>query len=75
MMQLGSEGVFVGSGIFKSSDQYREQLAIAKGIVKAVTNFDKPDILREASSKIVSTMKGQSADSLVENEKLSIRGN
>ena len=75
MMQLGSEGVFVGSGIFKSSDQYREQLAIAKGIVKAVTNFDKPDILHEASSKIISTMKGQSADSLVENEKLSIRGN
>ena len=48
---------------------------IAKGIVKAVTNFDKPHILHESSSKIISTMKGQSADSLVENEKLSIRGN
>ena len=43
--------------------------------ILAVTNFDKPDILHEASSKIISTMKGQSADSLVENEKLSIRGN
>ncbi|MBR74712.1 MAG: pyridoxal 5'-phosphate synthase lyase subunit PdxS, partial [Dehalococcoidaceae bacterium] len=75
MMQLGSEGVFVGSGIFKSSENYRDQLSLAKSIVKAVTNYDKPDILREVSSKITSTMKGQSADSLVGNEKLSIRGN
>ncbi|MBI51656.1 MAG: pyridoxal 5'-phosphate synthase lyase subunit PdxS [Chloroflexi bacterium] len=75
MMQLGSEGVFVGSGIFKSSEQYREQLTLAKSIVKAVTNYDKPDILRNVSSKITSTMKGQSADSLVNNEKLSMRGN
>ena len=75
MMQLGSEGVFVGSGIFKSSEQYRDQLALAKSIVKAVTNYDKPDILRDVSSKITSTMKGQSADSLISNEKLSLRGN
>jgi pyridoxal 5'-phosphate synthase pdxS subunit len=75
MMQLGSEGVFVGSGIFKSSEQYREQLTLAKSIVKAVTNYDKPDILRNVSSKITSTMKGQSAGSLVNNEKLSMRGN
>lgn len=43
MMQLGAEGVFVGSGIFKSGDPKKR----AEAIVKAVTNYNRPDILRK----------------------------
>ena len=55
MMQLGCDGVFVGSGIFKSSNPAKR----AEAIVKAVTYFDKPEILVE-----VSTDLGQAMDSL-----------
>ncbi len=48
MMQLGSEGVFVGSGIFKSSDPEKR----AKAIVKATTYYDEPDVIAEVSEDL-----------------------
>ncbi|WP_073508151.1 pyridoxal 5'-phosphate synthase lyase subunit PdxS [Streptobacillus notomytis] len=54
MMQLGAEGVFVGSGIFKSGDPE----ARAKAIVKAVTNYNDPEILAEVSSNLGEAMVG-----------------
>jgi len=54
MMQLGAESVFVGSGIFKSSDPLRR----ARAIVDAVTYFDKPKILAKVSHGLGEAMKG-----------------
>ena len=54
MMQLGAEGVFVGSGIFKSGDPVKR----AQAIVKAVTNFDQPKILAELSEDLGEAMVG-----------------
>lgn len=54
MMQLGAESVFVGSGVFKSSDPLRR----AKAIVEAVTYFDKPDVLAKVSSGLGEAMSG-----------------
>jgi len=54
MMQLGAESVFVGSGIFKSSDPYVR----AKAIVDAVTHFDRPEILAKVSSGLGDAMEG-----------------
>ena len=54
MMQLGAEGVFVGSGIFKSGDPVRR----AQAIVKAVTNYDNPKILAELSEDLGEAMVG-----------------
>ncbi|NBI12402.1 pyridoxal 5'-phosphate synthase lyase subunit PdxS [[Haemophilus] felis] len=54
MMQLGAEGVFVGSGIFKSGDPVKR----AKAIVKAVTNFNDPKILAEISKNLGEAMVG-----------------
>ena len=54
MMQLGAEGVFVGSGIFKSGNPARR----ARAIVQAVTNYDKPEILAELSEDLGEAMVG-----------------
>ena len=54
MMQLGAEGVFVGSGIFKSGDPEKR----AKAIVKAVTNYNDPNILAEVSMNLGEAMVG-----------------
>lgn len=54
MMQLGSEGVFVGSGIFRSGDPEKR----ANAIVKAVTNYDDPDILAKLSENLGEAMVG-----------------
>lgn len=54
MMQLGAEGVFVGSGIFKSGDPAKR----AAAIVKAVTNYDDPAILAELSENLGEAMVG-----------------
>ena len=54
MMQLGAEGVFVGSGIFKSGDPVKR----AQAIVKAVTNYNDPHILAEASGDLGEAMVG-----------------
>lgn len=54
MMQLGAEGVFVGSGIFKSGDPVKR----AQAIVKAVTNFNDPNVLLEISEDLGEAMVG-----------------
>ena len=54
MMQLGAEGVFVGSGIFKSGDQAKR----AASIVKAVTNYNDPDIIAQVSEDLGEAMVG-----------------
>lgn len=54
MMQLGAEGVFVGSGIFKSGDPEKR----AQAIVKAVTNYDDPDMLAKLSANLGEAMVG-----------------
>ena len=54
MMQLGAEGVFVGSGIFKSGDPEKR----AAAIVKAVTNYNDPKVLAEISEDLGQAMVG-----------------
>jgi len=60
MLQLGAEGVFVGSGIFKSGDPKKR----AEAIVKAVTNFDRPDILAQVSEDLGEAMVGINKDEI-----------
>ena len=60
MMQLGAEGVFVGSGIFKSGDPKKR----TEAIVKAVTNFDRPDILAQVSEDLGEAMVGINKDEI-----------
>jgi pyridoxal 5'-phosphate synthase pdxS subunit len=69
-MQLGAEGVFVGSGIFKSEDPAR----MAAAIVQATTHFDNPKILAEVSKGLGAAMRGTSRDSLEPAEHLAARG-
>lgn len=70
-MQLGVDGVFVGSGIFKSSDPMRR----AKAIVDAVANFTDAKLIAEVSEGLGEPMKGIDLDTLKEDEKLARRGN
>lgn len=70
MMQLGCDGVFVGSGIFKSGDPAKR----AAAIVKAVTNFNNPKVLAEVSENLGEAMVGINVYSLTEDEKMSDRG-
>ena len=70
MMQLGAEGVFVGSGIFKASNP----AATAKAVVKAVTNFQDPNALAAASRGLGEPMPGISVRSLKPEELLAPRG-
>lgn len=70
MMQLGAEGVFVGSGIFKSSDPE----ARAKAIVKAVTHFNDPAIIAEVSQSLGVAMPGLEIKSIPADSLLATRG-
>jgi pyridoxal 5'-phosphate synthase pdxS subunit len=70
MMQLGAEGVFVGSGIFKSSDP----VARADAIVKATVHFNKPDIIAQVSRNLGGAMPGTSSKLLKPEELLAVRG-
>jgi pyridoxal 5'-phosphate synthase pdxS subunit len=70
MMQLGVDGVFVGSGIFKSGDPAKRGAAI----VKAVTHYDNPDILAEVSRNLGEAMVGLNVSGLLEKERLAERG-
>ena len=70
MMQLGCDGVFVGSGIFKSGDP----AARAEAIVLATTNFNNPSVLVEVSKNLGEPMVGINIDKLTEEEKLAKRG-
>lgn len=69
-MQLGCDGVFVGSGIFKSKNPE----LLAKSIVNAVTHYDDPKKIMEYSTDLGELMFGVSVDSLKANEKVSTRG-
>ncbi|WP_336248738.1 pyridoxal 5'-phosphate synthase lyase subunit PdxS [Stomatohabitans albus] len=60
MMQLGAEGVFVGSGIFKSGDPAKR----AKAIVEATTNYDNPKVLAEVSKGLGEAMVGLNVDEI-----------
>ena len=70
MMQLGVDGVFVGSGIFKSGDPARR----AAAIVKAVTHFSDPYILAEVSRNLGEPMVGRQISAMPEIEKIASRG-
>jgi pyridoxal 5'-phosphate synthase pdxS subunit len=70
MMQLGVDGVFVGSGIFKSGNPERR----AKSIVEATTHFRDPKIIAEVSRNLGEPMVGRSVSSMPESEHLAVRG-
>ncbi|NIA08873.1 MAG: pyridoxal 5'-phosphate synthase lyase subunit PdxS [Nitrospiraceae bacterium] len=70
MMQLGAEGNFVGSGIFKSS----KPEIMAKAIVEATTHYQNPDIVAKVSHDLGKAMPGLEIKSIPENELLSKRG-
>jgi pyridoxal 5'-phosphate synthase pdxS subunit len=67
---LGCDGVFVGSGIFKSGDPAKR----AKAIVQAVTHYNDAKVLAEVSENLGEAMVGINLDTLSENEKYSSRG-
>ena len=69
-MQLGAEGVFVGSGIFKSEDPP----STANAIVQATTHFDDPGIIAEVSRGLGAPMRGQDLSSVPAEERLAARG-
>jgi pyridoxal 5'-phosphate synthase pdxS subunit len=70
MMQLGAEGVFVGSGIFKSS----KPEARAKAIVEATTHFQDPEIIAEVSKNLGEAMPGLDIKQIPDEELLASRG-
>jgi pyridoxal 5'-phosphate synthase pdxS subunit len=70
MMQLGVDGVFVGSGIFKSGDPARR----AKAIVQAVTHYHDPAVLAELSKDLGEPMVGINVSAMPEADRLAARG-
>ncbi|HQN05785.1 MAG TPA: pyridoxal 5'-phosphate synthase lyase subunit PdxS, partial [Anaerolineaceae bacterium] len=70
MMQIGVDGVFVGSGIFKSGDPARR----AAAIVKATTHYNDPQVLAEVSRNLGEPMVGRSVAVMPETEKIAGRG-
>ena len=70
MMQLGAEAVFVGSGIFKSTDPDRR----ARAIVQATTHYKDADVLARVSEELGDAMVGIETSKLAEKELLQTRG-
>ncbi len=70
MMRLGAEGIFVGSGIFKSGDPMKR----AKAIVRATTHFEDPAIIAKVSRNIGEPMVGINLDTLPEEQLMARRG-
>jgi pyridoxal 5'-phosphate synthase pdxS subunit len=70
MMQLGAEGVFVGSGIFKSGDPAKR----AEAIVRATTFYDDPDVIAKVSRGLGEPMVGINVATLPEADRLAARG-
>jgi pyridoxal 5'-phosphate synthase pdxS subunit len=70
MMQLGAEGVFVGSGIFKSSDPEKR----GRAIVRATTHYNDPKIIAEVSKDLGEAMPGLDIKQIPEQELLAPRG-
>ena len=81
-MQLGADGVFVGSGIFKSGrdpfvdrEGWADDVARrARAIVEATTHFDDPKVLADVSTGLGQPMVGISASSLSNDDRLELRG-
>jgi pyridoxal 5'-phosphate synthase pdxS subunit len=80
MMRLGAEAVFVGSGIFdvgvdgKPEDARKDQLRMGKAIVRAVTDWNKPDVLAEISEGLPRAMRGLLMEQIPEADQLAKRG-
>ena len=70
MMQLGAEAVFVGSGVFKSSDP----AVRARAIVQATTHYKDADALAKVSEELGEAMPGIETSKLAESERLAVRG-
>nr|MBA2365919.1 pyridoxal 5'-phosphate synthase lyase subunit PdxS [Actinomycetota bacterium] len=70
MMQLSADGVFVGSGIFKSEDPARR----ARAIVEATTFFEDPAIVAKASRSLGEPMVGINLSQMPDSERLAVRG-
>ncbi|MCK5117769.1 MAG: pyridoxal 5'-phosphate synthase lyase subunit PdxS [Candidatus Aegiribacteria sp.] len=70
MMQLGLDGVFVGSGIFKSGNPEKR----ARAIVEAVSRFDSPEVLAEVSRNLGEAMVGINISTIPDEERLANRG-
>ncbi len=70
MMQLGSDGVFVGSGIFKSENPKKR----AKAIVEAVAHYDEPEVIAEVSKDLGDAMPGIEIETIPEEQLLQKRG-
>jgi pyridoxal 5'-phosphate synthase pdxS subunit len=70
MMQLGCDGIFVGSGVFKSSDPEKR----ASAIVQATTHYDDPKIVAEVSSGLGEAMSGIAIEEIPEHELMQTRG-
>lgn len=70
MMQLGSDGIFVGSGIFKSSNP----ASMARAIVKATAYYDDPDILMQVSEGLGTAMKGIEISTITKEQLMANRG-
>lgn len=70
MMHLGADGVFVGSGIFKSDNPMR----FAKAIVAATTHYENYKLIADVSKDLGAAMKGIEISSLAHNEKMALRG-
>jgi pyridoxal 5'-phosphate synthase pdxS subunit len=70
MRQLGAQAVFVGSGIFKSSDPER----VARAIVKATTHYDDPALVAEVSAGLGEPMRGLELSEIPVEERLAVRG-
>ncbi len=70
MMQLGCDGVFVGSGIFKSGDPAKR----ARAIVKAVADYENADLIAEVSKNLGEAMVGINIDTIADSDRLAKRG-
>jgi pyridoxal 5'-phosphate synthase pdxS subunit len=70
MMQLGADGIFVGSGIFKS----KNPKAYAKAIVEATMHYDNPKIVAKVSEGLGEPMEGIDTSKMDEKQKMQIRG-
>jgi pyridoxal 5'-phosphate synthase pdxS subunit len=70
MMQLGADGIFVGSGIFKASDPAKR----ARAIVEATRHYNNPQVLAEVSRGLGEAMPGLDVHTLQEKEQMQVRG-
>ncbi len=70
MMQLGADGVFVGSGIFKSDNPEK----FAKAIVEATRHYDEPEVLAKVSRGLGVPMKGTEMSTLSKEQRMQERG-